>query len=150
MIAGRQLGIIRKIKWAKFIFVIIPYDLLYDTYIERKIIVYRIFSIVFQQQRINARFVSLWKIITKALLIFFRFLGIKIYFIILFSARGKKKKLKQLIPLLAIAKLKIMALIPLFLGIIAFAAAKAVLLAKVMWTIMYTVDIQLIIICNIL
>lgn len=47
------------------------------------------------------------------------------------SARGKKKKLKQLIPLLAIAKLKIMALIPLFLGIIAFAAAKAVLLAKV-------------------
>ncbi|XP_034837245.1 uncharacterized protein [Maniola hyperantus] len=47
------------------------------------------------------------------------------------EARGKKKKLKQLIPLLAIAKLKIMALIPLFLGIIAFAAAKAVLLAKI-------------------
>ncbi|XP_045455532.1 uncharacterized protein LOC123665247 [Melitaea cinxia] len=47
------------------------------------------------------------------------------------EARGKKKKIKQLLPLLAIAKLKIMALIPLFLGIIAFAAAKAVLLAKV-------------------
>ncbi|CAG4970425.1 unnamed protein product [Colias eurytheme] len=47
------------------------------------------------------------------------------------EARGKKKKLKQLLPLLALAKLKIMALIPLFLGIIAFAAAKAVLLAKV-------------------
>ncbi|KAJ2940094.1 hypothetical protein O0L34_g6462 [Tuta absoluta] len=47
------------------------------------------------------------------------------------EARGKKKKLKQLIPLLAIAKLKITALIPLFLGIIAFAAAKAVLLAKI-------------------
>ncbi|CAK1594299.1 unnamed protein product [Parnassius mnemosyne] len=47
------------------------------------------------------------------------------------EARGKKKKIKQLIPLLAIAKLKIMALIPLFLAIIAFAAAKAVLLAKV-------------------
>ncbi|CAH2059508.1 unnamed protein product, partial [Iphiclides podalirius] len=47
------------------------------------------------------------------------------------EARGKKKKIKQLIPLLAIAKLKILALIPLFLGIIAFAAAKAVLLAKI-------------------
>ncbi|XP_072935197.1 uncharacterized protein [Epargyreus clarus] len=47
------------------------------------------------------------------------------------EARGKKKKIKQLLPLLAIAKLKIMALIPLFLGIIAFAAAKAVLLAKI-------------------
>ncbi|XP_013142807.1 PREDICTED: uncharacterized protein LOC106106717 [Papilio polytes] len=47
------------------------------------------------------------------------------------EARGKKKKLKQLIPLLAIAKLKIMALIPLFLAIIAFAAVKALLLAKI-------------------
>ncbi|XP_028043676.1 uncharacterized protein LOC114253114 [Bombyx mandarina] len=47
------------------------------------------------------------------------------------EARGKKKKIKQLLPLLAIAKLKIMALIPLFLGIIAFAAAKAVVLAKI-------------------
>ncbi|XP_030034244.2 uncharacterized protein LOC115450381 [Manduca sexta] len=47
------------------------------------------------------------------------------------EARGKKKKIKQLLPLLAIAKLKIMALIPLFLGIIAFAAAKAVILAKI-------------------
>lgn len=46
-------------------------------------------------------------------------------------ARGKKKKLKQLIPLLAIAKLKLTALIPLFLGIIAFAAAKALFLAKI-------------------
>ncbi|KAF9819274.1 hypothetical protein SFRURICE_000265 [Spodoptera frugiperda] len=47
------------------------------------------------------------------------------------EARGKKKKIKQLLPLLALAKLKITALIPLFLGIIAFAAAKAVLLAKI-------------------
>ncbi|XP_013185010.2 uncharacterized protein LOC106130660 [Amyelois transitella] len=47
------------------------------------------------------------------------------------EARGKKKKIKQLIPLLALAKLKITALIPLFLGIIAFAAAKALLLAKI-------------------
>ncbi|KAJ0170875.1 hypothetical protein K1T71_013647 [Dendrolimus kikuchii] len=48
------------------------------------------------------------------------------------EARSKKKKIqKQLLPLLALAKLKIMSLIPLFLGIIAFAAAKAVLLAKV-------------------
>ncbi|XP_059050520.1 uncharacterized protein LOC131845474 [Achroia grisella] len=46
------------------------------------------------------------------------------------EARGKKKKIKQLIPLLALAKLKITALISLFLGIIAFAAAKALLLAK--------------------
>ncbi|GBP17585.1 hypothetical protein EVAR_12297_1 [Eumeta japonica] len=46
-------------------------------------------------------------------------------------ARGKKKKLKQLLPLLALAKLKITALIPLFLGIIAFAALKALMLAKV-------------------
>lgn len=50
---------------------------------------------------------------------------------VLFPARGKKKKIKQLLPLLALAKLKITALIPLFLGIIAFAAAKAVLLAKI-------------------
>lgn len=49
----------------------------------------------------------------------------------LIIGRGKKKKIKQLLPLLAIAKLKILALIPLFLGIIAFAAAKAVLLAKI-------------------
>lgn len=54
----------------------------------------------------------------------------KCYFYFL-PARGKKKKIKQLMPLLALAKLKITALIPLFLGIIAFAAAKAVLLAKV-------------------
>ncbi|CAH0401545.1 unnamed protein product [Chilo suppressalis] len=47
------------------------------------------------------------------------------------EARGKKKKIKQLLPLLALAKLKVTALIPLFLGIIAFAAAKAVLLAKI-------------------
>ncbi|XP_053619719.1 uncharacterized protein Osi9 [Plodia interpunctella] len=47
------------------------------------------------------------------------------------EARGKKKKIKQLLPLLALAKLKITALIPLFLGIIAFAAAKALLLAKI-------------------
>ncbi|XP_048486426.1 uncharacterized protein LOC105391598 [Plutella xylostella] len=47
------------------------------------------------------------------------------------EARGKKKKIKQLLPLFALAKLKITALIPLFLGIIAFAAAKAVLLAKI-------------------
>ncbi|KAL0811310.1 hypothetical protein ABMA28_009724 [Loxostege sticticalis] len=47
------------------------------------------------------------------------------------EARGKKKKIKQLLPLFALAKLKITALIPLFLGIIAFAATKALLLAKV-------------------
>ncbi|XP_063541919.1 uncharacterized protein LOC134750630 [Cydia strobilella] len=47
------------------------------------------------------------------------------------EARGKKKKIKQLLPLLALAKLKITALIPLFLAIIAFAATKALLLAKV-------------------
>jgi hypothetical protein len=52
-------------------------------------------------------------------------------FLVFLTARGKKKKIKQLLPLLALAKLKITALIPLFLGIIAFAAAKALLLAKV-------------------
>lgn len=47
------------------------------------------------------------------------------------TARGKKKKIKQLLPLLALAKLKITALIPLLLGVIAFAAVKAVFLAKI-------------------
>lgn len=50
----------------------------------------------------------------------------------LFSARGKKKKkLKQLLPLLLLLKLKLAALIPLFLGIIAFVAVKAVFLGKI-------------------
>lgn len=44
--------------------------------------------------------------------------------------RGKKKKLKQLIPIFALLQLKIQSLIPLFLGIIAFAAVKGLLLAK--------------------
>jgi hypothetical protein len=50
----------------------------------------------------------------------------------LFPARGKKKKkIKQLLPILLLLKLKLAALIPLFLGIIAFVAAKAVLLGKI-------------------
>lgn len=49
-----------------------------------------------------------------------------------FSARGKKKKkIKQLLPLLLLLKLKMAALIPLFLGIIAFVAIKAVFLGKI-------------------
>lgn len=44
--------------------------------------------------------------------------------------RGKKKKLKQLLPILALLQLKIQSLIPLFLGIIAFAAVKGLILAK--------------------
>ncbi|CAH0721077.1 unnamed protein product, partial [Brenthis ino] len=48
------------------------------------------------------------------------------------EGRGKKKKkLKKLLPILALIKLKLAALIPLFLGIIAFAVFKAVLLGKV-------------------
>lgn len=48
--------------------------------------------------------------------------------------RGKKKKkIKQLLPLLLLLKLKIAALIPLFLGIIAFVAVKAVFLGKIMF-----------------
>lgn len=50
--------------------------------------------------------------------------------ICVFSGRGKKKKLKQLIPIFALLQLKIQSLIPLFLGIIAFAAVKGLLLAK--------------------
>ncbi|OWR51344.1 osiris 9 precursor [Danaus plexippus plexippus] len=46
------------------------------------------------------------------------------------EGRGKKKKLKQLIPIFALLNLKIQSLIPLFLGIIAFAAVKGLLLAK--------------------
>ncbi|KOB65825.1 Osiris 9D [Operophtera brumata] len=46
------------------------------------------------------------------------------------EGRGKKKKLKQLIPIFGLLQLKIQALIPLFLGIIAFAAVKGLLLAK--------------------
>ncbi|XP_050685319.1 uncharacterized protein LOC126979817 [Leptidea sinapis] len=46
------------------------------------------------------------------------------------EGRGKKKKLKQLIPIFALLQLKIQSLIPLFLGIIAFAAVKGLLLAK--------------------
>lgn len=44
--------------------------------------------------------------------------------------RGKKKKLKQLIPIYALLQLKIQSLIPLFLGIIAFAAVKGLMIAK--------------------
>ncbi|CAF4869457.1 unnamed protein product [Pieris macdunnoughi] len=48
------------------------------------------------------------------------------------EGRGKKKKkLKKLLPILALIKLKLTALIPLFLGIIAFAVFKAYLLGKV-------------------
>ncbi|XP_063629846.1 uncharacterized protein LOC134801244 [Cydia splendana] len=48
------------------------------------------------------------------------------------EARGKKKKkIKKILPLLLLLKLKLAALVPLFLGIIAFAAAKAVLLGKI-------------------
>lgn len=50
----------------------------------------------------------------------------------LFPARGKKKKkIKKLLPLLLLLKLKMAALIPLFLGIIAFVAVKAVFLGKI-------------------
>ncbi|CAH0401547.1 unnamed protein product [Chilo suppressalis] len=50
------------------------------------------------------------------------------------EARGKKKKkIKQLLPLLLLFKLKLAALIPLFLGIIAFAALKAIFLGKIMF-----------------
>ncbi|CAD0205647.1 unnamed protein product [Chrysodeixis includens] len=48
------------------------------------------------------------------------------------EGRGKKKKkLKKLLPILALIKLKLVALIPLFLGIIAFAVFKAYLLGKI-------------------
>ncbi|XP_048001476.1 uncharacterized protein LOC125238243 [Leguminivora glycinivorella] len=46
------------------------------------------------------------------------------------EGRGKKKKLKQLMPILGLLQLKIQSLIPLFLGIIAFAAVKGLMLAK--------------------
>ncbi|XP_028177092.1 uncharacterized protein LOC135083889 [Ostrinia nubilalis] len=46
------------------------------------------------------------------------------------EGRGKKKKLKQLLPILALVQLKIQSLIPLFLGVIAFAAVKGLMLAK--------------------
>ncbi|KAL0860889.1 hypothetical protein ABMA27_009426 [Loxostege sticticalis] len=48
------------------------------------------------------------------------------------EGRGKKKKkLKKLLPILALIKLKLAALVPLFLGIIAFAVFKAYLLGKI-------------------
>lgn len=47
-----------------------------------------------------------------------------------FLGRGKKKKLKQLLPIFALLQLKIQSLIPVFLGIIAFAAIKGLMLAK--------------------
>ncbi|XP_013185066.2 uncharacterized protein LOC106130710 [Amyelois transitella] len=47
------------------------------------------------------------------------------------EGRGKKKKIKKLLPLLLLLKLKLAALVPLFLGIIAFAAVKAVFLGKI-------------------
>ncbi|XP_063541689.1 uncharacterized protein LOC134750460 [Cydia strobilella] len=46
------------------------------------------------------------------------------------EGRGKKKKLKQLQGILQLLQLKIQSLIPLFLGIIAFAAVKGLMLAK--------------------
>ncbi|KOB69102.1 Osiris 9C [Operophtera brumata] len=48
------------------------------------------------------------------------------------EGRGKKKKkLKQLLPILLLLKLKLAALIPIFLGIIAIVAVKAVFLGKI-------------------
>ncbi|GBP17582.1 hypothetical protein EVAR_12294_1 [Eumeta japonica] len=47
------------------------------------------------------------------------------------SMGKKKKKLKKLLPILALLKLKFAAMIPLFLGIIAFAVFKAYLLGKI-------------------
>ncbi|CAK1594301.1 unnamed protein product [Parnassius mnemosyne] len=48
------------------------------------------------------------------------------------EGRGKKKKkIKQLLPLLLLLKVKLAALVPLFLGIIAFVAVKAVFLGKI-------------------
>ncbi|KAI8423214.1 hypothetical protein MSG28_014252 [Choristoneura fumiferana] len=46
------------------------------------------------------------------------------------EGRGKKKKLKQLMPILGLLQLKIQSLIPLFLAVIAFAAVKGLMLAK--------------------
>jgi hypothetical protein len=46
------------------------------------------------------------------------------------SARGKKKKLKMLLPLLLLFKLKAAALIPLALGGLALLALKALLVGK--------------------
>ncbi|XP_063369157.1 uncharacterized protein LOC134657512 [Cydia amplana] len=46
------------------------------------------------------------------------------------EGRGKKKKLKQLMGIVQLLQLKIQSLIPLFLGIIAFAAVKGLMLAK--------------------
>ncbi|CAK1541117.1 unnamed protein product [Leptosia nina] len=54
------------------------------------------------------------------------------------EGRGKKKnkkKLKQLLPILLLLKLKMAALIPLFLGIIAFVAVKAVFLGKIAFAV---------------
>ncbi|XP_014355204.2 uncharacterized protein LOC106708237 [Papilio machaon] len=52
------------------------------------------------------------------------------------EARGKKKKkIKQLLPLLLLLKVKLAALVPLFLGIIAFVAVKAVFLGKIAFAI---------------
>ncbi|CAB3222929.1 unnamed protein product [Arctia plantaginis] len=45
--------------------------------------------------------------------------------------KKKKKKLKKLLPLLLLLKLKFAALIPIFLGIIAIVAVKAVFLGKI-------------------
>ncbi|XP_034837328.1 uncharacterized protein [Maniola hyperantus] len=45
--------------------------------------------------------------------------------------KGSKKKIKKILPLLLLLKLKLAALVPLFLGIIAFAAVKAVFLGKI-------------------
>ncbi|CAH2097086.1 unnamed protein product [Euphydryas editha] len=48
------------------------------------------------------------------------------------EGRGKKKKkLKKLLPILALIKLKLAALVPLFLGIIAFAVFKFYILGKI-------------------
>lgn len=55
----------------------------------------------------------------------------KIFKFPLLGRGKKKKKLKKLLPILALLKLKFAALIPLFLGIIAFAVFKAYLLGKI-------------------
>lgn len=67
---------------------------------------------------------------------------IEYYFFTLFTGRGKKKKIKMLLPLLLLFKLKAAALIPLALGALALLAFKAVIISKIALVLALIIGVQ--------
>lgn len=63
-------------------------------------------------------------------------------FVVTFPARGKKKKLKMLLPFLLMLKLKAAALIPLALGGLALLALKALIVGKLALVLSALIGLQ--------